>query len=466
MFHHVHSPLALSLESLWVHTTYTLITSFRSHAAQGDQRIVTRFRQFLLSEEAWYRQLVGRICKAFGLKALVEDGLALVDIRVKDEGEQDPQKVSLIYKALVCLGDIERYKAQYPRSDFDRARAYYDAARIVNPHDGAAFNQLAVIATYTGDDFSCIYYYFRSLQTKVPFKGANDILAKFLAKPGKQEGWRREVHRDVANVFSGRAADSTLALVDLLSRRTLSSESIVKLSAISIGAHYQCRMQGNETHALEWTLRIFESILTVAATEVETVLADTSAIAPDHISPTLRRLLPSLRIYSKWLKLHIDHLADAPFWATYYRFIESIARAFPLAQLPMCEGQLEEDRDMRGYLPISKGLAHGSYSGHPSAEQLMRLADIQVDATLILQSQTIDDASEDDPVNLAMRSSQDEIGIESQGSAPDERKRESVNLDSVRALWGPPDPVQSVRVARQPLGPSDGGGWTRFASPL
>ena len=235
----------------------------------------------------------------------------------------------------------------------------------------------------------------------MPFKGAPEILAKFLGKCGqKEEGWKRDVCLAVASVYVGKQADLALAstLPELLSSRSLSSENIVKLAAVTIGAQYQCRMRGvGEDQALDLVLGVLGAMLSVAAAEVEQVLqSNGNAIAEDDeelhkISPTLRRLLPGLRIYSKWLKLHIDYLARVEaFWAVYYRFIESIARAFPLGQLPMCEGALEEDRDMRGYLPISRGLGSGPYtSGHPNVEQLMRVADLEVDATLILQSQTV-----------------------------------------------------------------------------
>lgn len=81
-----------------------------------------------------------------------------------DEGrkwsnEEKKEKVGLVYKALICLGDVERYKEQY--SDgyrrekaggsvskgkgeegerFSRARAYYDVARSLVPDDGKSFS--------------------------------------------------------------------------------------------------------------------------------------------------------------------------------------------------------------------------------------------------------------------------------------------------------------------------------------
>jgi hypothetical protein len=73
-----------------------------------------------------------------------EDGLA--------PGEVGKEKVGLVFKALVCLGDIERYRVQYDekvrrelregkdamggREVFVKAWGYYEAARGLNPDDG------------------------------------------------------------------------------------------------------------------------------------------------------------------------------------------------------------------------------------------------------------------------------------------------------------------------------------------
>lgn len=39
-----------------------------------------------------------------------------------------------------------------------------------------------MIATYLNDDFATVYNYFRALAIKVPFKGINEILDKYLKK--------------------------------------------------------------------------------------------------------------------------------------------------------------------------------------------------------------------------------------------------------------------------------------------
>lgn len=144
------------------------------------KKILTRFRQALASEEGFYRQLIIRLARHFGLEGesssvLHDLGMSLTPStsRPKDDGmdarggqgtadrpvlakEEKKEKRALIYKALVCLGDLERYKEQYsdsyrrekaaqtdrkPLRDgngerFTRARMYYDLARSMLPEDG------------------------------------------------------------------------------------------------------------------------------------------------------------------------------------------------------------------------------------------------------------------------------------------------------------------------------------------
>lgn len=144
--------------------------------------MLTRFRQALASEEGFYRQLVVRLVRFFGLGDACKDamvGAGMVISPYNDGGsavdddaaegarlsrDEKKEKVALVYKAMVSLGDIERYKEQYSdgyrrekltgqasgaaaekngqvvdsgEERFGRARTYYDAARSLVPEDGA-----------------------------------------------------------------------------------------------------------------------------------------------------------------------------------------------------------------------------------------------------------------------------------------------------------------------------------------
>lgn len=146
-----------------------------------------------------------------------------------------------------------------------------------------------------------------------------------------------------------------------------------------------------------------------------------------RISATFRRTLPALRIASKWLRANVAYIAQDPefvayqekergrdgelpkksaykisafspkirlFWETYAQFILALSRAFPSSDLPAFNAPLEEDTDMRGFLPLKKlmGEEKGENGGkpvngalvreqvHPNVEQLMRISDLLDDA--------------------------------------------------------------------------------------
>ncbi len=187
----------------------------------------------------------------------------------------------------------------------------------------------------------------------------------------------------------------------------------------------------------------------VAAAREQGAQRDRDQIAAT-VSAVLRRVMPALRIETKWLKSHLDYIhrgteraanLDAglasslgsmsmdeaelerqrirrsanemvidnvsSFWRSYADFINTIRFAFPYESLPnIPDGQLgapslclEEDIDMRGFTPIKKGTISAPQTGmgeacvpgqgtgaHPNEEQLMRISDLLVDAKVIAES--------------------------------------------------------------------------------
>lgn len=155
-----------------------------------------------------------------------------------------------------------------------------------------------------------------------------------------------------------------------------------------------------------------------------------------RISATFRRTLPALRIASKWLRANFSYIAQdleyaafleqekqrdeetqigegmqkksshkisafSPktrlFWETYAQFILALSQAFPKRDLPAFDAPLEEDTDMRGFLPLKslmgedKKIDGGKSIGgnmareqvHPNVEQLMRISDLLDDANYL-----------------------------------------------------------------------------------
>lgn len=85
------------------------------------------------------------------------------------------------HRFLVCLGDLARYRELCKKPDgqnrkWAAAATYYLEATMVWPDSGNPQNQLALLATYVGDDFLALYHCIRSLAVNEPFPDAWDNL--------------------------------------------------------------------------------------------------------------------------------------------------------------------------------------------------------------------------------------------------------------------------------------------------
>lgn len=242
------------------------------------------------------------------------------------------------------------------------------------------------------------------------------------------------------------------AFMTLLSQRYLPTEIISNAVVLSQGALWKHRMirtpatttqskrpelppppEGTsiiiEWHILDHLFDLHRALLEVGLDELQVppprdVPGDDLA---QRITATFRRCLPALRIASKWLRANFkyvnqDHEFDAfqefkrtegiemmrnpkfkiartsvrtqRFWQVYARFSTELARKFELGKLPLLTAPLDEDIEMRGFLPL-KDLMRGNMDvggdlsveagrpaqeAHPNDWQLMRIGDLIRDA--------------------------------------------------------------------------------------
>jgi protein SMG7 len=151
-----------------------------------------------------------------------------------------------------------------------------------------------------------------------------------------------------------------------------------------------------------------------------------------RITAVFRRTLPALRIASKWLRANVGYVMGdlefkayqdkeklrsvtvekkstkkfsahsvhtIRFWQGYAQFVTMLSQAFPPSKLPALTTPLEEDVDLRGFLPMKKlimgtatstpDVATGGLkeSPHPNEEQLMRISDLLSDASALLSAE-------------------------------------------------------------------------------
>lgn len=254
-------------------------------------------------------------------------------------------------------------------------------------------------------------------------------------------------------------------LMALVSERILPIDQISKVIVLSEGALWKHRMIRDpgitdqnptsppaisaaaiETRILSHILALHRVLLQVGIVELEAPPEDAAENdLAQRITATFRRTLPALRIAGKWLRANLRYVlesqgADAPlekeryqrserysrmvrsikmgerstgvprFWSTYAEFSSALLRAFPAERLPVMNAPLEEDIEMRGFLPLrkmvgegrssveGKGLGHEGVAEdrnliaaqtrdqvHPNVEQLMRIADLLDDANALVE---------------------------------------------------------------------------------
>ncbi|XP_071736172.1 nonsense-mediated mRNA decay factor SMG7-like [Rutidosis leptorrhynchoides] len=137
------------------------------------------FKLFLSEVAEFYKGLIAKFRKTCRL----EETFVLKPSGIEPEIFQ--KCCYACHRFLVCLGDVSRYMELCKKPDAQKwagAAMYYLEATTVWPHSGNPQNQLALLATYTGDEFLALYHCIRSLAVKEPFPDAHDNIRLLFEK--------------------------------------------------------------------------------------------------------------------------------------------------------------------------------------------------------------------------------------------------------------------------------------------
>lgn len=504
-----------------------------------------------------------------------EDTVALHPPPNIDEAERRAAILAIVTKALVCLGDIARYRELYNESggrpkaghedgpgvgparrgrnrregpnssglgQVTRARTYhrsislYEHARALVPSDGNAAHQLGILAFYGGDIFHALYWYWRALCVRAPYEAAVENVRKVLARAASEGASRwssqgarvesdekvlarkvEEMKENIAFLYAllrvgaQRLNVSTDVLAShvagsfksLVSERALPAEMVTRVVVLVQGALWKHRMirdasrapsapQISKPHEREGRSRsrsqsmgmngvdeqtsgpnpddtnsdtpaVIESQLFMHLLSLHRALFEVGAaqlatpppsdaseneLAP-RITAVFRRMLPALRVASKWMVGNVSYIIKALsassrntdlndgargcetedaqhggialFLIRFTEFYTALGKTFPLEKLPKLEAPLDEDVDLKGFLPlrgkmigddigdrIGQGATSLATEGagkqnankerrrayaptkvpkevHPNEEQLMRIWDLVTDAKALTE---------------------------------------------------------------------------------
>ncbi|KAG6679137.1 hypothetical protein I3842_14G115700 [Carya illinoinensis] len=180
------------IEELRQHFSATLATagSNTSQGVKGPARpdriakIKMQFKAFLSEATGFYHDLILKIRAKYGLPLgyFSEDSDNRI-VMEKDGKKSTEMRKGLIscHRCLIYLGDLARYKGLYGEGvsksrEYTAASSYYLQASSLWPTSGNPHHQLAILASYSGDELLTVYRYFRSLAVDSPFSTARDNL--------------------------------------------------------------------------------------------------------------------------------------------------------------------------------------------------------------------------------------------------------------------------------------------------
>lgn len=179
------------IEELRAHLNTALSSgSNQPQGAKGPPRpdrltkIRLQFKTFLSEASGFYHDLIVKIKAKYGLPlGYFSENSETQNMMEKDGNRSFEVKKGLIscHRCLIYLGDLGRYKGLYGDSDskgheFTAASSYYFQAASLLPSSGNPHHQLAILASYSGDELVAVYRYFRSLAVDSPFLTARENL--------------------------------------------------------------------------------------------------------------------------------------------------------------------------------------------------------------------------------------------------------------------------------------------------
>ncbi|TKX27375.1 DNA/RNA binding protein [Elsinoe australis] len=377
------------------------------------RKFIKGYLEFLKESQKWYRVLINVLNKTYGWMPGLEQIIGNTD-RVAPHDNPDLHRLSesLCYHALICLGDLCRWRAAEKldkEPTWSHAVGYYDLAAAVLPGKGSAFHQRAFIEISQKDHFRAIYYFYRSIVVGDRFPNAINNLAmemKSLRKKwgtdelnpkidnrnasGKRKAlimWYLRLqslcyageeipgHNEMENTVLShledviKLPDSSGLLLKLVSVNMAAERtSLIRLNEAEVASSDTIISAFNSYHRLNIkSLIVLLRILDKEIAAIDVRKEQKRGKAPsleDFMTTGMHNILPAIRIYHQYLLSSYQFLlADeqdvhnrsvaAELWAMLAQVCSAAAAVFPLAQLPELPYMLEEDVDTIAFEPVN-----------------------------------------------------------------------------------------------------------------
>lgn len=144
------------------------------------RKVEKSYREFLRTSQSFYRVYVQQLSGRFYIPELhhIAKGTDVEPGRTPAPDSTPPPFLGpMILKScqitLVRLGDLVRYRCQMSdkpsNGSFNKALEYYGLANALDPNDGSAHHQMAVLSQLGKRQLDIVYYFYRSVSIETPY---------------------------------------------------------------------------------------------------------------------------------------------------------------------------------------------------------------------------------------------------------------------------------------------------------
>jgi tetratricopeptide (TPR) repeat protein len=152
------------------------------------------YRGFLKTAESFYVVYIQNLYKRFSIPELQQFALGAqpqpTETSAEDVSPATPLR-ALVLKScqmtLIRLGDLARYRCQLSdkvsKPNFDKALDYYSLANNLDPEDGSAHHQSAVLHQILDQHFEIVYHFHRAISVAKPHELAFNNLEREFKSP-------------------------------------------------------------------------------------------------------------------------------------------------------------------------------------------------------------------------------------------------------------------------------------------
>ncbi|KAK4545265.1 hypothetical protein LTR36_003445 [Oleoguttula mirabilis] len=383
------------------------------------RHLIKLYLHFLKGSERFYRGYIHNLSTRFG--GIPE--LEAVAQKVKSNGgavgessqspvspEQHAKVLGSCHQALIYLGDLSRYRASEQldkKPDFGPALGYYGLACTLRPSSGMGHHQQAVVALEQRHHLRAIYHLYRAIVVADPHpNAANNLKLEFdkvnsafrkgellpKSAPNDPEGPKRMLTAWFVRMHSmcskgeqfkeHKELEQTLMdrLVAVIKHFAVEIDTtLMRMVMVNLAAQYNAMemFQDKQTpdfqqaffYFLQLNIKTYTTLLELFNNELRAL--DNMVTGEDEpkarLTPTIRRILPALRVYSAWLLPNVQIVAGlasdatlekviSSFWQVYTRAIALVAdeQVFGIWALEEFRApyMLEEDTDTLGFKPV------------------------------------------------------------------------------------------------------------------